>query len=77
MLAELVDERRVNLNWSNLMSKNILAIKKYLLSVGAPEENLLTSDEEEPNFLTSVWINYTLGEEDAPKGNFFITLEIR
>ena len=33
------------------MSKNIEAIKKYLLSVGAPEENLLTSDEEEPNFL--------------------------
>jgi hypothetical protein len=74
MLAELVDERRVNLNWSNLMSKNIIAIKKYLLSVGAPEENLLTSDEEESNFLTSVWINYTLGEEDAPKGNFLLRL---
>jgi hypothetical protein len=74
MLAELVDERRVNLNWSDLMSKNIVAIKKYLLSVGAPEENLLSNDEEEPNFLTSVWINYTLGKEDAPKGNFLLRL---
>lgn len=56
------------------MSKNIQEIKSYLLSVGAPDENLLTADEEEPNFLTSVWINYTLGEDDDPAGNFLLRL---
>lgn len=54
------------------MSKNIEAIKKYLVSIGAPDENLLFEDEEEPNFLTSTWINYTLGEEDSPEGNFLL-----
>ncbi len=56
------------------MSKNVEAIKKYLLSIGAPEETLLNYDEEEPNFLTSVWINYTLGEEESPDGNFLLRL---
>ena len=56
------------------MSENVEAIKKYLLSVGAPEDNLLINDEDEPNFLTSVWIDYTLGEEDAPEGNFLLRL---
>ena len=56
------------------MSKNIEAIHDYLTSIGAPDENLLTVDEEEPNFLTSVWITYTLGEEDAPDGNFLLRL---
>jgi hypothetical protein len=54
------------------MSKNIEEIKKYLLSIGAPEEVLLSDDEEEPNFLTSVWINYTLGEDADPAGNFLL-----
>jgi hypothetical protein len=54
------------------MSKNIQEIKSYLLSIGAPEENLFTTDEEEPNFLTSVWINYILGEDDAPDGEFLL-----
>lgn len=56
------------------MSKNIEAIKNYLLSIGAPEEGILNTDEDEPNFLTSVWINYTLGEEDHPEGNFLLRL---
>jgi hypothetical protein len=56
------------------MSNNIDAIQKYLISIGAPDENLLNADEEEPNFLTSVWINYILGEDDDPKGNFLLRL---
>jgi hypothetical protein len=54
------------------MSNNIDAIQKYLISIGAPDEGLLTADEEEPNFLTSVWINYTLGEDADPAGNFLL-----
>ena len=56
------------------MSKNIEEIKNYLLSIGAPEEGVLSNDEEEPNFLTSVWIDYALGEEGDPEGNFLLRL---
>lgn len=55
------------------MSKNIGAIKDYLLKIGAPSDSdLLVEDEEEAGFLTSPWINYTLGDEEQPDGNFLL-----
>lgn len=56
------------------MPNNVDAIAQYLVSIGATGGDLLTSDEEEPGFLVSPWITYTLGDDEQPDGNFLLRL---